>query len=121
MRCAEALGCTVGGPDGMFLAYLLPGFSWAMHTDHENDYELVASRVHVPLITNPESVFVWGRRGPDGEEEWLVEKYLDAGRVHFVRVDVPHTVVNRHASEPRLHLILDVHEDPAGVRYRSVS
>jgi hypothetical protein len=29
---------------------------WAMHTDHDNAYEQTASRVHVPLITSPETI-----------------------------------------------------------------
>ena len=109
--CSQALGSRVGGPEGMFLAWLMPGFSWAMHTDHDNAYEQVGTRLHIPLITTPESVYVWGRKLNDGREQWEVVKHLEPYQVHFVRVDVPHTVVNRHKTEPRLHLILDVHEE----------
>ena len=112
-RIGEQLGVPVGGVGGMFLAYLLPGFYWAMHTDHDNKDEQTLARIQVPLITNPEAVFVWGRIHPGRREEWLVEKHLQADSAHYVRVDVPHTVINRHASEPRLHMILDVHEEPA--------
>jgi hypothetical protein len=108
-RCSEALGATVGGIGGMFLACLLPGFSWAMHTDHDNLYEQTAARVHVPIKTSPLSEYVWGRKLPDGREDWQLCMHLPAGEVHYVRVDVPHTVVNRHPTDPRLHLILDVH------------
>jgi hypothetical protein len=107
--CSEELGATVGGVGGMFLAYLLPGFCWAMHTDHDNLYEQTAARVHVPIITSPLSEYVWGRKLPDGREDWRLRVHLPAGAVHYVRVDVPHTVVNQHPTEPRLHLILDVH------------
>jgi hypothetical protein len=110
--CGRELGTTVGGVGHTFLAWLLPGFSWAMHTDHDNAYEQVSARVHVPLITNPQALCVWGRRAPDGREEWVVQKHLPADRAHYFRVDVPHTVVNGHATAPRLHLILDV-EEPA--------
>lgn len=109
-RCSAALGVTVGGIGGMFLAWLLPGFSWAMHTDHDNAYEQIASRIHVPLLTTPQSLYVWGRKHADGQEEWLVTSHLEARKVYHVRVDVPHTVVNQHETEPRLHLILDVQE-----------
>ena len=109
-KCSAELGAPVGGPGGWFLAWLLPGFSWAMHTDHDNKYEQVASRVQVPLLTNPESLFIWGRIHPGRREEWLVSKHLAAGKAHYVRVDVPHTVINGHSTESRLHLILDVHE-----------
>jgi hypothetical protein len=108
-RCGEVLDTRVGGAGGMFLAWLLPGFSWAMHTDHDNLYEQIAARVHVPVLTNEDSVYVWGEKDAAGER-WLVTHHLEAAAAHYVRVDVPHTVVNRHASAPRLHLIVDVHE-----------
>lgn len=108
-KCTRALGAPVGGADGMFLAWLLPGFSWAMHTDHDNAYEQIATRVHVPIITTPQSLYVWGRKGEGREDEWLVTSHLEAGKVYHVRVDVPHTVVNQHDTMSRLHLILDVH------------
>jgi hypothetical protein len=109
-RCGDALGTHVGGIGGMFLAWLLPGFSWAMHTDHDNKYEQVAARVQCPLITTPRSLFIWGGWDEEGEEVWQVMHHLPAGKLHYVRVDVPHTVINAHTSKSRLHLILDVHE-----------
>lgn len=110
-KCTRALGAPVGGVGGMFLAWLLPGFSWAMHTDHDNLYEQIATRVHVPIITTPQSLYVWGRKGEGGrDDEWLVTSHLEAGKVYHVRVDVPHTVVNQHDAVPRLHLILDVQQ-----------
>lgn len=109
-KCTRALGVPVGGASGMFLAWLLPGFSWAMHTDHDNAYEQIATRVHVPIITTPQSLYVWGRKREGQEDEWLVTSHLEAGKIYHVRVDVPHTVVNQHATEPRLHLILDVYQ-----------
>jgi hypothetical protein len=107
-RCSVALGTKVGGIGGMFLAWLLPGFSWAMHTDHDNAYEQIATRVHVPIITNPQSLYVWGRKQEGGADKWVVTSHLSAGKIYHVRVDVPHTVVNGHPALPRLHLILDV-------------
>ena len=112
-RCSDALGVKVGGIGGMFLAWLLPGFSWAMHTDHDNAYEQIAQRVHVPILTNPQSIYVWGRKRPGQADDWLVTSHLEAGKIYLVRVDVPHTVVNEHDTLPRLHLILDVQESPA--------
>jgi len=109
-ECSRVLGFPVGGASGMFLAWLMPGFSWAMHTDHDNAYELVAARVHVPLITNADNFYVWGKKDEQGREVWMLMKHLEQWKAHDVRVDVPHTVVNRHTTEPRLHLILDVHE-----------
>lgn len=110
-KCTRALGVQVGRSDGMFLAWLLPGFSWAMHTDHDNAYEKIATRVHVPIITTPRSLYVWGRKGEEGRgDEWLVTSHLEAGKVYHVRVDVPHTVVNQDDKTSRLHLILDVYQ-----------
>jgi len=109
-KCTRALGRQVGGIGGMFLAWLLPGFSWAMHTDHDNAYEQISTRVHVPIITNPQSLYVWGRKRDGEPDEWLVTTHLEAGKIYHVRVDVPHTVVNGHDTDPRLHLILDVQE-----------
>jgi hypothetical protein len=113
VRCSDALGVKVGGPDGMFLAWLLPGFSWAMHTDHDNAYEKIATRVHAPIMTNPQSIYVWGRKREGQRDEWIATKHLEAGKIYHVRVDVPHTVVNGHDTLPRLHLILDVQEPAA--------
>jgi hypothetical protein len=113
--CSRALGRRVGGIGGMFLAWLLPGFSWAMHTDHDNAYEQISTRVHVPIITNPQSLYVWGRKHDGGHDEWLVTTHLEAGKIYHVRVDVPHTVVNGHDTEPRLHLILDVQEQSLSI------
>jgi hypothetical protein len=109
-RCSAELGVKVGGIGGMFLAWLLPRFSWAMHTDHDNKYEMVSARVQYPLFTTPRSLFVWGQWDDEGEEEWLLTKHLPAGKAHYVRVDVPHTVINAHPTRPRLHLILDVQD-----------
>jgi hypothetical protein len=108
-RCTRVVGSRVGGANGMFLAWLLPGFSWAMHTDHDNPYEKTAARVHVPLITNPASLYVWGRKDGQDNEIWLLSKHLEPFKAHLVRVDVPHTVVNGDIESCRLHLVLDVH------------
>jgi len=107
--CSRALGKRVGGRDGMFLAWLLPGFSWAMHTDHDHAYEQTEVRVHIPLITSPAALYVWGRKDEAGNEKWLLTRHLELNKAHYVRVDVPHTVVNKDPKKPRLHLILDVH------------
>jgi hypothetical protein len=34
--------------------------------------------------------------------------HLERGRMYETRTDVPHTALNEHPSEGRLHLILDV-------------
>jgi len=109
-RLTETLECTVGGSDGAFLACLSAGFSWAMHTDQDNAYELVDRRIHLPLRTNPESIMLWGGWNEAGEEIYVRSEHLERGFLHDVRVDIPHTVVNRHPWKPRIHLIIDVKE-----------
>jgi len=107
---SETLECTVGGSDGAFLACLSTGFSWAMHTDQDNAYELVRRRVHLPIRTNPQSIMVWGGWNEAGEEIYVRSEHLERGFLHDVRVDIPHTVINRHPWKPRIHLIIDVNE-----------
>lgn len=107
---SDSLGCAVGGSDGAFLACLSAGFSWAMHTDDDNSYELVRRRIHVPLKTNKQSIMVWGGWDKTGKEIYVRSEHLERGLLHDVRVDIPHTVINGHSRQPRIHLILDVKE-----------
>jgi hypothetical protein len=103
-RCTAALGKTVGGTS--YFQWNLPGFTWAMHTDDE--YEGVWERVHVPLYTNPENLFVWAATLDATPDQWLLAQHLERGKIYVARTDVPHTTVNGHPTESRLHLILDV-------------
>jgi hypothetical protein len=103
-RASEAVGARVGGC--VFLAWNLPRFHWELHTDDE--YEAVYSRVHLPLRTTPENLYVWARDRKSAWGDWLFQQHLEQGKLYHVRVDVPHTVVNNHPNEGRLHLILDV-------------
>lgn len=107
---SESLECAVGGSDGAFLACLSAGFSWAMHTDDDNSYELVRRRIHVPLRTNPQNIMIWGGWDEAGKEIYVRSEHLERGFLHAVRVDIPHTVINRHFWQPRIHLIIDVKE-----------
>jgi hypothetical protein len=102
--CSDAIGSPVGGTS--YLQWNMPGFGWRLHTDDE--YEGVRSRVHVPLRTTPENLFAWAPRTDAREDEWVLSVHLERARVYVVRTDVPHTAVNRHPSEGRLHLIMDV-------------
>jgi hypothetical protein len=103
-RCAEALGAPVG--ETRYLQWNLPGFAWTLHTDH--DYEGVESRVHVPLVTTPQNLFAWADSLEAKREDWLLSLHLERGRAYMTRTDIPHTALNEHPSEGRLHLILDV-------------
>jgi hypothetical protein len=108
-RCTKAAGSRVGG--NQYLQWNMPGYSWPMHTDH--DFEGVESRVHVPLVTTPENIFVWADSIDARREDWVLSLHLERGKVYQTRVDVPHTVFNEHPTAGRLHLILDV-APPAG-------
>lgn len=101
---SDAVGARVGGCS--FLALNLPRFHWDLHTDDE--YEAVSSRVHVPLDTTPENLFVWARDRTSPWGDWLAARHLERGKIYQVRTDVPHTVINNHPSDGRLHLIMDV-------------
>jgi hypothetical protein len=105
-RAGAVVGARVGGDRGCYFQLNLPGFGWRLHTDDE--YEGVASRVHLPVVTTPQNVFAWAPALNSPREEWLLETFLEPGKVYHVRTDVPHTAINEHASDARLHLILDV-------------
>lgn len=100
---AAELGETVGNP---YLQYNMPGFGWQLHTD--DDYEGVSTRVHLPITTNDASIFAWAPTVDSPRDQWLLSLHLDQGTVYATRVDVPHTAINGHQTEGRLHLILDV-------------
>jgi hypothetical protein len=103
-RSAADVGAAVGGTS--YFQWNLPGFSWAMHTDDE--YEGVSERVHVPFYTTPENLFAWAATLDATPEQWLLAEHLERGHVYVTRTDVPHTTVNAHPTDARLHLILDV-------------
>jgi hypothetical protein len=106
----QAIGAKVGGDRGSYFQLNLPGFGWTLHTDDE--YEGVASRVHLPIVTTPRNIFAWAPCTNSPRCEWLLETFLERSKVYQVRTDVPHTAINAHPSEARLHLILDVTPSP---------
>jgi hypothetical protein len=110
-RAGAAVGARVGGDRGSYFQLNLPKFGWTLHTDDE--YEGVASRVHLPVSTTPENIFAWAPRLDSPREDWLLETHLEPDKIYQVRTDVPHTAINRHSAEARLHLILDVTPDDA--------
>ncbi len=92
-------------------AVLMPGFRTATHIDSDTDYTV---RIHIPIVTNPDSVFGVYR----GKQ--LTELHLPAdGRAWFVNAGYPHYVENR-GTEPRVHIIvaLDGQEDLATEEFR---
>lgn len=103
-RCTRVLGEPVGS--NCYLQCNLPGFAWQLHTD--DDYEGVSSRVHVPLITTPQNLFAWAPALDSPRPAWLLELHLEAGHAYVTRTDVPHTAINEHPTDARIHLIIDV-------------
>lgn len=57
-----------------------------------------AFRVHVPIITNPNSFFIMDKA-----------YYLDAGSAYVVNVEELHAVVN-HGATPRVHFLFEADE-----------
>jgi len=108
---ADALDSTINNP---YLQYNMPGFGWQLHTD--DDYEGVSRRVHLPLVTSPENIFAWASTLDTKPDDWLLSVHLEPGKVYETRVDVPHTAINNHPTEGRLHLILDVGAGEIGAR-----
>lgn len=102
--CAGEIGAGVGPT--RYFQWNLPGFAWAMHTDDE--YEGVSARVHVPFYTTPDNLFAWAASLDATPQQWIRAEHLERGRVYLTRVDVPHTAINNHPTDARLHLILDV-------------
>jgi hypothetical protein len=114
-KCTREVGACVGPDTGSYFQLNLPKFGWTLHTDDE--YEGVASRVHVPLITNRHNVFAWAPTLDSPREEWLLETYLEPGKIYEVRTDIPHTAINRDSKDARLHLILDVMPEAAAPKH----
>lgn len=104
LRCSAATGKRVG--DTRYLQWNQPGFSWKLHTDDE--YEGVSSRVHVPLVTTPQNLFAWADTLDAPRREWRLTTHLERGKAYHARTDVPHTAINEHPTDGRVHLILDV-------------
>ncbi len=79
-------------------AYMAPGFEIKPHIDYNTDYSI---RVHIPILTNDESVL--GIISQDGTK---IEQHLPAdGSVWFLNTGYMHYAANR-GSTPRIHLII---------------
>lgn len=87
------------------LARLAAGAIIDPHTDGAGS-NLLTHKIHVPLITNPDALFLTG-------ETWT---HLEVGQAYEVNNIIRHGVVNR-GGEDRIHFIFEVFEgaglDPA--------
>ena len=77
------------------LSVVMPGASIEPHADPQD--ERFITRVHVPLVTNPEAVFVI-----EG-----VAYHLEVGSAYRVNINALHSVHNDGLT-PRIHLMFDV-------------
>jgi hypothetical protein len=77
------------------LSVVMPGHAIPEHVDKEPPTWW--GRVHVPLLSNPQSVFCVGGRA----------HHLRAGRAYLVNTEAPHSVRN-DGETPRVHLMFDV-------------
>jgi hypothetical protein len=78
------------------LARLTPGSLLKEHTDHDFGFEAGTVRLHVPIVTNPDVVFlINGTR-----------VMMEAGSVWYLRLSDPHSVANRGVTD-RIHMLID--------------
>lgn len=82
---------------GVRLLRLTPGSAIKEHTDHEYTGDDGTLRIHIPVVTNPNVVFLLnGKR--------IV---MDAGSAWVLRLNDPHSVANNGATD-RVHMLVDL-------------
>jgi hypothetical protein len=82
-------------------AYLAPHFKVKPHVDYDPSY---VTRYHIPLITNTACIV-----GVERKSRQVITTFPANGRVYFLNTGLKHWVENC-SDEPRIHLIIDVHE-----------
>jgi hypothetical protein len=73
-----------------------PGSVIKEHTDPDLSFEQGFVRIHIPVVTNKDVVFLLNRRRFD----------LEAGSTWYLRLSDPHSVLNQGTSD-RVHLVID--------------
>jgi hypothetical protein len=97
-RVLEAFECELGAAR---LMRLDPGSAILTHSDPDLDGENACVRLHVPLRTNPDVVFLLnGRR-----------VIMAPGECWYLRLSDPHSVRN-DGDTPRVHLVIDAPASP---------
>lgn len=81
--------------DTRMLSAVMPGHNIAPHKDEQSANWRV--RVHVPLLTNPQSQFIVGG----------VSHHLEPGKAYLVNTEAEHAVDNGGPT-PRVHFMFDV-------------
>ena len=79
------------------LMRLTPGSTILEHSDHDLDAALGRARLHVPLTTNDDVMFLLNHVAVD----------MAPGSVWYLRLADPHSVHNGGATD-RVHLVIDV-------------
>lgn len=79
------------------LLRLTPGSALLEHTDHEYTDDDGTVRVHIPVVTNPDVVFLLNG----------TRVAMDAGTAWILRLNDPHSVANRGTTD-RVHMLVDL-------------
>jgi hypothetical protein len=83
------------------VARMEPGASLWEHRDYQELTPVSRYRLHIPLATNPDAFLVFGNE----------KTHLPASGIFYMRPVRPHGACNL-GLEPRIHLILDVYDNP---------
>jgi hypothetical protein len=84
------------------LLRLTPGSALKEHTDHESTDDDGVLRIHIPVVTNPDVIFLLNG----------TRVVMDAGSAWYLRLRDPHSVVNNGATD-RVHMLVDAMLTPA--------
>lgn len=79
------------------LLRLTPGSALLEHTDHEYTDDDGTVRLHIPVVTNPDVVFLLNG----------TRVVMDAGTAWVLRLADPHSVANRGTTD-RVHMLVDL-------------
>jgi hypothetical protein len=98
-NCAEWIYNLVGGNQlGRITVHnVMPGGKIARHSDNGNYFKFY-HRFHLPILTNPKSIFT----NDHGMEEHMESQY-----VYLLNISDPHSVYNKGETD-RIHMLLDI-------------
>jgi hypothetical protein len=71
------------------------------HTDFDLNFEMGTVRIHIPIVTSPEVVFMLNHS----------RVVLEAGSAWYLRLSDPHSVINP-GPDARVHLVIDAIVNP---------
>lgn len=76
-----------------------PKATYSVHTDRE-------FRLHLPIVTNPQCFMLF----PDEYTKTVLGYHLPAdGSTHWTNTRTPHSMINCHETEFRIHLVMCTH------------